>query len=201
MKTKALAVQPIPEMTENRAKRCQVPGRSPSSHQRCPARLGLLVLLIVAAGCSSAKNAGGGPGTSMQGTWTVTGNLNPNATYQVVFVSSPCSVTTPVGTFSVQGPVCFTANNNIGQGSISGTGIPNSSKNTGQGVLIGVAANPVPSGGVFNLLFVAGDASGTVVEFTGVGSVTNGTMTGNGSCSTSTPICQGMSSTISGTHQ
>jgi hypothetical protein len=26
-------------------------------------------------------------------------------------------------------------------------------------------------------------------------------MTGNGSCSTSTPICQGMSSTISGTHQ
>jgi hypothetical protein len=160
----------------------------------------LMLVLVFTAGCSSSSNnTGGGPGTSMQGTWTVTGNLNPNATYQVVFVSSPCSVTTPVGTFSVQGPVCFTANNNSGQGSISGTGIPSSSKNNGQGVLIGVAANPVPSGGAFNLLFVAGDANGTVVEFTGGGTVTDGTMTGNGSCSTSTPICQGMSSTISGT--
>lgn len=161
----------------------------------------ILISIVFAVGCSSTKNAGGGPGTSMQGTWTITGNLNPNASYQVVVVSSPCSVTTPVGTFSVQGPVCFTANNNIGQGSISGTGIPNSSKNSGQGVLIGVAANPVPSGGAFNVLFVAGDASGTVVEFTGSGTITNGTMTGNGSCSTSTPICAGMSSTISGTLQ
>jgi hypothetical protein len=163
-------------------------------------RILILMSIVFAVGCSSTKNpGGGGPGTSMQGTWTVTGNLNPNASYQVVLVSSPCSVTTPVGTFSVPGPVCFTANNNIGQGSISGTGIPNSSKNTGQGVLIGVAVNPVPSGGAFNVLFVAADASGTVAEFTGSGTVTNGTMTGNGSCSTSTPICQGMSSTISGT--
>lgn len=164
-------------------------------------RILILISIIFAAGCSSSKNTGGGQGTSMQGTWTVTGSLNPNASYQVVFVPSPCSVTTPVGTFSVQGPVCFTANNNIAQGSISGTGIPTFTKSTGQGVLIGVAANPVPSGGAFNVLFVAADASGTMAEFTGSGTITNGTMTGNGSCSTSTPICQGMSSTISGTLQ
>lgn len=64
----------------------------------------ILISIVFAVGCSSTKNAGGGPGTSMQGTWTITGNLNPNASYQVVVVSSPCSVTTPVGTFSVQGP-------------------------------------------------------------------------------------------------
>jgi len=101
----------------------------------------------------------------------------------------------------VQGPVCFIANNNTAQGSISGSGLPSSSKNTGQGVLIGVAANPVPANGSFNLLFVAGDAGGNFIEFTGTGTVSNGTMTGTGSCSASTPMCQGMSGTFSGTFQ
>lgn len=83
----------------------------------------ILTLLIFAGGCnsSSSKKAGG---TSMQGTWTVTGNVSGSqsgsGTYQVALVSSPCKVTTPVGTFSVQGPSCFIANNNSGQGSISG---------------------------------------------------------------------------------
>jgi hypothetical protein len=103
--------------------------------------------------------------------------------------------------FSVQGPVCFIANNNTGQGSISGTGLLSSSKNTGQGVLIGVAANPVPPNGTFNLLFVTGDANGNFVEFTGSGTVSHGTMTGTGSCSSSTPACQGVSGTFSGTFQ
>jgi len=35
----------------------------------------------------------------------------------------------------------------------------------------------------------------------GSGAVTNGTMTGTGSCSTNTPMCQGMSVTFSGTQQ
>ncbi len=106
----------------------------------------ILILIVFTTGCNSAKNAGGGSGTSMQGTWTVTGNLQctqgcasgVSNTYQVALVSSPCSVTTPVGMFSVQGPVCFIANNNTGEGSISGTGIPNSPKSTGHGVLITV---------------------------------------------------------------
>jgi hypothetical protein len=168
-------------------------------------RILIFILLLFAAGCSSARNAGSEATTSMPGMWTVTGNLGSQGgpgTYQVSLVSSPCSVTTPVGMFSVQGPVCFTANNNSGQGSISGSGLPSTtSKNTGQGVLIGVAANPVPANGAFNLLFVAGDAIGNFVEFTGNGIVSNGKMTGTGSCSASTPQCQGMSGTFSGTFQ
>lgn len=35
----------------------------------------ILILIVFTTGCNSAKNAGGGSGTSMQGTWTVTGNL------------------------------------------------------------------------------------------------------------------------------
>ncbi len=165
-------------------------------------RILVLISIVFAVGCSSTKNAGSG--TSLQGMWTVTGNLGSqggSGTYQVALVSSPCSVTTPVGMFSVQGPVCFIASNNTGQGSISGTGLPSTSKNTGQGVLIGVAANPVPANGTFNLLFVAGDASGNFVEFTGSGTVSNGTMTGTGSCSPSTPLCQGMNGTFSGNQQ
>jgi len=164
----------------------------------------ILISIVFAVGCSSSKKAGSGSETSLQGMWTVTGNLGSlggSGTYQVSLVSSPCSVTTPVGMFSVQGPVCFTANNNNGQGSISGSGLPSTSKNTGQGVLIGVAANPVPANGTFNLLFVAGDGGGDFVEFTGSGTLVNGTMTGSGSCNASTPMCQGMSGTFSGTRQ
>jgi len=164
----------------------------------------ILISLVFATGCGSSKSSGSGATTAIPGTWTVTGNLasqGGSGTYQVLFVSSPCSVTTPVGMFSVQGPVCFIASNNTAQGSISGTGLPSTAKNTGQGVLIGVAANPVPANGTINVLFVAGDASGNFVEFTGSGTVSNGTMTGTGSCSASTPLCQGMSGTFSGTLQ
>ena len=160
----------------------------------------ILSFTLFAVGCSSSPNpSGSSSGTNVQGTWSVTGSLaSPQAgpnTYQVTLVASPCSVTTPVGTFSVQGPVCFTANSNSGQGSISGTGV----SRTGQGVLVGVSANPVSSGGAFNLLFVAGSADGKFVEFTGQGTVTGSTMTGTGSCSPSTPMCQGVTATFSGT--
>src|SRR6266478_5012065 len=142
-------------------------------------------LIVFAAGCGG-NSANKTTGTSMQGTWTITGNLQctqgcgsgVSNTYQVALVSSPCSVTTPVGMFSVQGPVCFIANNNTGEGSISGTGIPNSPKSTGQGVLIGVPSNPVPATATVNLLFVAGDKNGNFAEFTGSGTVANGKFAG-----------------------
>jgi hypothetical protein len=165
------------------------------------------ILIVFVAGCNST-NRGGGPGLSMQGTWTVMGNVAPQrgpapqsgtGSYQVELVPSPCSVTTPVGTFSIQGPICFIANNNTGQGSISGPGI--SPKSTGQGVLIGVPANPLPPGMSFNLLFIAADQSLNFVEFVGGGTSANGTISGAGGCSPSTPICQGESATFSATLQ
>jgi len=33
-------------------------------------RILILILIVFAAGCNAAKNAGGGSGTSIQGTWT-----------------------------------------------------------------------------------------------------------------------------------
>jgi hypothetical protein len=164
----------------------------------------VFILMVFAVGCNSATNTGGGGSTdtSMNGTWTVTGNLSAQSrpiTYQVTLVSSPCSVTTPVGTFSVQERLCFIANNNSGQGSISGGST--SSKSAGQGVLIGVAANPVPADATFNMVFVAGDGNGNLVEFTGSGTVNNGTLKGTGSCSTTTPMCHGLSGTFSATLQ
>src|SRR5271167_2706731 len=204
MKTRAFAVQPIPRVAENRAQWCPISGHSSSpwdgsvwaAGERGTKRIliSVLILFAFATSCSSAKN-GTGSGTSMQGAWTVTGNLGTltgNETYQVSFVSSPCSVVSLVGTFSVQGPVCFIANNNTGQGSISGKGLLSNAQNTGEGVLIGFASDPVPANATFNLLFVLGEQNGNFVEFTGNGTVANGTMTWTGSCSPSTPMCQGL---------
>jgi hypothetical protein len=166
-------------------------------------RILILTLIVFAASCSSTKNAGGPP-TSIPGTWTVTGNLGSQApgpySYQVTFVSSPCSVTSPVGTFSVEGPVCFVANNNTGQGSISGKGLLSNASNTGEGVLIGAPANPVPANATINILGVQANSAG-FVEFIGTSTVANGTMTGTASCSSKTPLCQGVSASFSGTSQ
>jgi len=171
--------------------------------KRIPISISILILALFAAGCSSTNNTGGGAGTPMQGTWNVTGSLGSQGpgpySYQVTFVSSPCSVASPVGTFSVAGPVCFIANNNSGQGSITGKGLLASAKDTGEGVLIGVSANPVTDNSTIRLLFVLGEANGSFVEFTGSATVANGKMTGTGSCSTNTPMCQGISATFSGT--
>lgn len=168
-------------------------------------RISILALIVFAVACNSA-NTTNTKGTSMQGMWTVTGTFqngssSVSSTYQVAFVSSPCTVTTSVGMFSVKGSVCFIANNNTGEGSISGLGIPVSPQGAGQGVLIGVPSNPVPTNTTANLLFVAGDKNGNVVEFTGSGNVADGQMTGTASCSQNTPICQGATATFSGKQQ
>jgi hypothetical protein len=165
----------------------------------------LLVLAVLTAGCSSSK---GTSTTPVVGNWTINGVLQcgqacgsgVDATYQVTFVSSPCSVTTPVGTFSVQGTACFIANNNSGQGSIAGKGLLTGSNNNGVGVLIGTSASPVPDGSTVNLLFVIAPNS-SVSEFTGTATVTKGTMQGSGACSATTPTCQGITATFTGSVQ
>jgi hypothetical protein len=169
--------------------------------------LPILFLLAFVAGCSSSKNSNTGT-TAIPGTWAITGTLQCGqscgsgvaGTYQVVFVSSPCTVVTPVGTFSVQGNTCFIANNNSAQGSISGKGLLTSANNNGVGVLIGADASPVPDGSTINLLFVMAP-QGSVAEFTGTATVTKNTMQGSGACSSATPACQGGSATFSGTEQ
>lgn len=177
--------------------------------------IAVTVAALFLPGCgggSSTNNSGGGTNgtpTNMQGSWTVqaqatTGGLvigkcavSCSGTYTVALVPSPCSVVTPVGTFSVKGPVCFIANNNSGQGSITGTGLTPDLKDTGRGVLIGVPANPAAAGAKFELLFVEGDKFGKSVEFSGGGSVVSNTMKGTASCSS--PICQGITASFTGT--
>jgi hypothetical protein len=155
----------------------------------------VLILIVFSAGCSSLKNTAElDTRTSMLGRWEITGDLGSQGkqtTYHVNLVSSPCSVTTPVGIFSVQGPVCFIANNNSGEGSIA-------SSSSAQGVLVGVPSDPVPVDATFTMLFVAGDWKGNIVEFVGTGKLMNGSMSGTGSCSSNTPICQGMRGKFSG---
>ena len=177
------------------------------------ARALVLILAIFAVGCGgsgSNSTASAGPTTPMAGTWSVIGNAvcttgcAPTAaiTYQVTLISSPCSVTAPLGTFSVQGPVCFIANNNALTGSITGAGISTVSKKLGQGVLVGVAANPVPNNATASLVFVSAAGGGNYVEFTGTGTLTNGKMTGTGACnSTLTSLCSGVSATFAATEQ
>jgi len=173
----------------------------------------LLVVMAVVAGCSSDGATGSGGAstgtTEMSGTWSASGTgactsgcTGVTASYQVKLVSSPCSVTTPLGVFSVQGSVCFIANNNSGSGSIAGSGIPTSSKSLGQGVLVGTAADPVPDNSTVNLVFVSAASGGKFTEFTGTATVVGGKMTGSGVCSSaSTSSCTGTSATFTATHQ
>jgi hypothetical protein len=113
-------------------------------------------------------------------------------------VSSPCSVVAGDEVFTVQGPTCFIADDNTGQGSISGSG---QFLYPPQGVLVGSPSNPIPANTPesINLVFVEADEYGDVSVFNGSGSVDNGTMSGTWACSTYSPVCTGLSGTFSGT--
>jgi len=157
----------------------------------------IVLLMAVAIGCSSGKS-----NTSIPGSWSIvtTESEGSNNTLQVSLVSSACSVSTPVGTFTVQGPSCFIADDNTGQGTISGTG---NFFYPPQGLLAGVPYNPTPSNGsaTVDLLFVEADQFGDIAVANGIGTVTNGTIAGTWTCNPDTPICTGLSGTFSGTKQ
>src|SRR5438876_849553 len=72
---------------------------------------------------------------------------------------------------------------------------------TQEDVMKRVPSDPDPANATVNLLFVEGDKNGNFAEFTGSGTVANGKLTGTGSCSPNTPICQGASATFSGNQQ
>ena len=156
-----------------------------------------ILLLALTIGCGGSKS--GSAKTSIQGNWSVTTTDNTDGLHSVLqttLVSSACTVSTPIGTFTVQGPTCFIADNNTGQGSVSGTG---SLIYPPQGVLVGVPANPAPDNSSLNLLFVEADQFGDAAVFEGKGTVASGTMTGTWSCDSNSPICSGLNGTFSGT--
>jgi hypothetical protein len=155
----------------------------------------LFTLLIFIVGCGSSSKSNS---TSILGTWTIVASDATGAsTLVATVVSSPCTVSSPIGDFTVTGPSCFVANNSTGQGSITGTGallFP------AQGALIGVPADPAPANSALNLLFVEANDTDAAV-FTGSGTVSGSKMTGTWACDASSPACVGLSGTFSGSKQ
>ncbi len=157
----------------------------------------LLIFLLFIVGCGSSSKQSS---TSILGNWTIVASngAGGSTTFQASVVSSPCTVSTPIGTFTVAGPTCFIADNNTGKGSISGTGqfiYPP------VGALVGVPADPAPAGSTLNLLFVEADLSGNAAVFGGNGTVTGNKMTGSWTCNANSPACLGLSGTFSGNKQ
>jgi hypothetical protein len=103
-------------------------------------RFVFVTLLMLTFSCSSSSKSGSA--TQISGAWTITASEvgASSSVFSVTLVSSQCSVSTPVGIFTVQGPACFIADDNTGQGSISGSGqffYPP------QGVLVGSATGTI----------------------------------------------------------
>jgi hypothetical protein len=164
----------------------------------------LLLVGMLLSSCGSSSSQQPSPNsnstTNIEGSWTITATEagGSNSVFNVALVSSACSVGTPIGTFTVQGPACFIADDNTGQGSISGTGnfiYPPA------GVLLGVPANPASANASLDLLFAEGNQFGDAAVFGGTGTVSNGTITGTWSCNPGSPVCLGLSGTFSGTQQ
>jgi hypothetical protein len=159
----------------------------------------LVGMLLSSCGSSSSQQSNSNSTTNIQGTWAITATeAGSGSVFNVTLVSSACSVATPIGTFTVQGPACFIADDNTGQGSISGTGnfiYPPA------GVLIGLSSNPAPANTSIDLLFAEADQFGDAAVFGGTGTVSKGTITGTWSCNPNSPVCFGLSGTFSGTQQ
>jgi hypothetical protein len=161
-------------------------------------------LLVLPLGCLMFVGCGGGnsnSGTSLAGNWSITAmeSGTPNSVMQTTLVSSACSVSTPIGSFTVQGPACFIADNNTGQGSITTTS--GTFLYPPQGVLIGAQSNPTAANTsqAIDLLFVEADSSGDVAVFNGTGTISSGSISGTWSCNANSPSCTGLSGTFSGT--
>jgi hypothetical protein len=111
MKKKALAVQSMLKLTENRAKRRQVPGHSPCSHVPYRTLCSLLVLLIVAAGCGSGSGFNPNDVTVSVAPATATVSVNGQVPLQAT-VSGVCSGCQSVSLWTVTenppGAICAT---------------------------------------------------------------------------------------------
>jgi hypothetical protein len=161
----------------------------------------IVAAAVISVACGGSPKSESASSTQIPGAWawTITSNevgLSANA-LSVTLVASQCSLSTPVGTFTVEGPICFTADDDTRQGSISGTG---QFLYPPQSLLVGSSTNPLPSNttATIDLLFVEEDQYGDVAVFNGNGSISNGVATGTWACNPSSPACSGLSGTFSG---
>jgi hypothetical protein len=154
----------------------------------------LFLLMVFTSGCGAGKSANGGSTavTQVQGAWTftATNGVGGQSVFQVNLVSSACTVSTPIGTFTVQGASCSIADDNTGQGSISGTG---SFFYPPAGVLVGL------SSGQIELVFVEADQFGDAAVINGNGTLSSGAISGTWTCNAATSVCLGFSGTFAGT--
>lgn len=164
----------------------------------------LVLALVLFTSCGSSSKNNSPTSMSVQGNWTITANdpiSGTSSVFQVTLVSSPCTVSSSVGSFAVQGPSCFVADNQTSQGSLSGSG---SFLYPPQGVLVGVPSDPIPANtsvGV-NVLFVEADLLGDLAVFSGTGTESNASLTGTWNCDTSlTFVCTGIGGSFSGNHK
>jgi hypothetical protein len=134
----------------------------------------LLVSSVVLSSCGgggSSSNSSSSTNASLEisGSWTISSSSgNSQNSMTASLVSSPCQVNTPIGTFSVYtdsslttlASTCFIADDNSGQGSISGTS--GTFLYPPQGVLLGVQSDPVAanSSEAIGAIFVEADAFG-----------------------------------------
>ena len=139
------------------------------------------VLLMFTIGCGGGQADSSSPPNPAQGftgAWTaqMTSTVGV-ANLQMTLVSSPCSVSTPLGTFSITSANnCYLADDNTGQGSISGSG---AFALTPQGLLMGVANPPTPGAALpVAVWFVEADQYGDAEVFVGQGSFQSGEATG-----------------------
>jgi hypothetical protein len=171
----------------------------------------LLCLALVLAGCGGGSSNSSTPTSQpleISGSWTI--NAQGGSTLTATLVSSPCQVSTPIGTFSVYtdssltvlATTCFIADDNTGQGSISGTGqffYPP------QGVLLGVQSDPIPANGSGPIggLFVEADSFGDYAIFNanGTAQASAKSISGSFACNPASFSCAGVSGTFTGTHQ
>jgi hypothetical protein len=153
------------------------------------------VLLAVSLACGTTNNSAASKSNSMVGSWAIsaTNGVGGQSVFQVNLISSPCTVSTPVGTFAVAGSSCSIADDNTGQGSISGTG---SFFFPPQGVLIGGS-----SSGQIDGVFVEADQYGDFAVIDGKGTLSNGAISGTWTCNSGTAVCFGLNGTFSGNKQ
>jgi hypothetical protein len=164
--------------------------------------LTVVATTLILGGCGNSKSSSTNPNSqSIAAKWNFTAvDQNNNiASFALTLVPSPCTVTAGNWTFTVQGPSCFIADNQTGQG--SATLIKGNPYYPIQGALVGTPSNPMQSGAQVDMLFVEGQTGGGIAVFGGNGQFSSGSVQGEWSCNSSTPVCGGTSGTFIGTLQ